>query len=207
MAEKNQIKNSKKKVFIVKDKQPEQKYFDALKKIDVDFEWGIIPQNIDDFDGLLIPGGVDVNPKLYGQENTASVNMNDYLDEITINAIKLFYENDKAILGICRGLQILNVYFGGTLKQDIPNHKNKDHKIYIKNGNIIFDFYGNEMVVNSIHHQCIDILGKNLIVLANSEDGVIEAIMHENQKIIGTQFHPEKMDNGENIFKLFYSLL
>lgn len=196
-----------KRVFICKDKEPDKEYFEALKKAGVEFEWGEYPQDVNDFDGLLIPGGVDVNPMLYGHENTASVKINDHLDKITMDCIRLFFENGKAILGICRGLQILNVFFGGTLVQDIPNHKDVEHKILIDSGNILHDSYGDEMQVNSIHHQCINTLGNGLESLAKSEDGIIEAIMHNGKKVFATQFHPEKMQNGENIFKIFKNML
>lgn len=203
-----EIKNeNRKKIFIVRDKQPDQEYFDAFAKVGVICEWGESPQNVDEFDGLLVPGGVDVNPKLYGEENTASVEINDHLDQITIDCIKLFFEKGKPILGICRGLQILNVYFGGTLIQDIPNHKDVDHEILIDDGNVVHDHYGGSMVINSLHHQCIGELAKDLTCLAKSHDGIIEIFMHKNGKILGTQFHPEKMQNGEKIFEIFKNLL
>ena len=199
--------SKKKKVFIVKNEEPEKEYFEALKSIDIETEWGILPQNIDDFEGLLIPGGVDINPKLYNEENTASVEINDYLDKITIDAIKLFYENNRAILGICRGMQILNAYFGGTLNQDIPNHKDVDHKIIVNSGNVLYDYYGSEFVVNSKHHQCIKTLAPNFNALAKAEDGIIEVVIDQNNKILGTQFHPEKMENGKDIFNIFKYML
>ena len=203
----NNEKHGEKRVFIVTNKEPKKEYFDALKKAGINYEWGDATTRIEIFDGLLIPGGVDVNPKLYGQENIASEPPDDVLDEITMKAIKLFFENGKAILGICRGLQILNVYFVGTLKQDIPNHKNIDHKIKLEKDSILQKYYGNEMVVNSIHHQCIDKLGSGLSPIAYAEDGVIEAFIHKNNKIIGTQFHPERMQNGEKIFEIFNTML
>ena len=195
------------KVFIVRHEKPRQEYFDALEKAGIEAEWGIAPENVDDYDGLLIPGGVDVNPKLYGEKNTASVKINDYLDEITMSAIKLFYESDKPILGICRGLQILNVYFGGSLHQDIPNHKDVTHKIFVEDNNILFDYYGKEFEVNSIHHQCINRLAEDFDCLARAEDGVIEAFMHNSGKILGTQFHPERIENGAQIFEIFKKML
>ncbi len=72
------------------------------------------------YDGLLIPGGVDINPSRYGQENRGSVMMMDELDELQFDILDAFVKNGKPILGICRGHQLINAYFGGTLIQHLP---------------------------------------------------------------------------------------
>ncbi len=144
-------------------------------------------------DGLIITGSpIDINPKYYNEEIN---NIGNYIvDEFKLDKklIELFTSVNKPILGICGGLQSINVAFGGTLKQNILNHDltNDTHKVKIFDNTFLNKAYKkNELVVNSFHHQAIKDVAPNFKISAISEDGIIEAIEKDN--IIGVQWHPE----------------
>lgn len=176
-------------------------YINAYKSLGIDLNVIESRINPNDFDGLIIPGGVDVNPKYYNEEIDGSRNIDNELDEIQLKVIDDFVKANKPILGICRGIQILNVYFGGSLIQDLKqkeihagNDKDrKDHRIKVTGDNFLKEIYGKEFIVNSLHHQAIKKIADGFEVLAISDDGVIEAVKHKNLPIIAVQFHPERM--------------
>lgn len=172
------------------------------------------------FDGLLVTGGIDVHPMYYHEQCHHLLGKYDALrDRYEIELIKRFTDYKKPILGICRGLQIINVAFGGTLYQDnslkgqpIIQHVQKErrdcpsHFIHIEQKSFLFPIFGEGTYVNSFHHQSIQQTAKDFQVIARSDDDIIEAIEHIHLPIYALQFHPEKMDNDENmnlIFKLF----
>ncbi len=194
-----------KKVYILTDKIPER-YIQACKKVGIETEYGMEYKKIDNFDGLLIPGGGDIDPKRYGQENYASIKINTKRDEVTFEAIKYCVDNHKPILGICLGAQYINVALGGTLKQDIKNHKHVVHTIKVEENNILYDYVGKYYITNSKHHQCIDTLGTNLKVIAKSDDGITEAVENKEYKILGIQWHAEEMEDS-SIFEIFKTML
>lgn len=167
-------------------------------------------------DGLIIPGGNDVNPKRYNQENLYSHSIEESIDQLDIDSIEIMDRLNKPIFGICRGLQILNVAFGGTLIQDInkqlhvkSNHNYSylnnmplnGHKIYIKEETRLSRILKTNIEVNTYHHQCIDTIAPNFNVSAYSEDGLIEAI--ETEKILAVQWHPERMCSINEFQELF----
>ncbi len=172
--------------------------------------------------GLLVTGGdFDIDPKHYGEEKkskTISVKKNrtDFEMLITLKAIK----NNIPVLGICGGQQLINVALGGTLIQHIPDVVNSQikheqtnprnepsHTVNIKSGTKLFNIVKNEkMFVNSAHHQAVNILGKNLIASAFSDDGLIEGIESiDDIFCIGVQWHPEFLIDKKDIeiFKSF----
>lgn len=186
----------------------------------------IIPSNIDledckqiiqQIDGLLIPGGGDIVPELFGEEThplVVSARRADDLFEIKL--VELAKEYSKPIIGICRGAQIINVAFGGTLYQDIPSqykneicHRqseyNRDepiHKVYLEENSYIMKILGKSTIgVNSFHHQSVKDIGEGLNVAGRAADGVIEAIESENGMIIGLQWHPERLTTKYEEFK------
>lgn len=165
---------------------------------------------LDDFDGLLLCGGGDVNPVLYGQENQGSQDISDERDQLELMCIDAFMRAGKPILGICRGMQILNVALGGTLIQHLSTSElhtspdgDKQHPLTATG--LIAQNYGSSFISNSRHHQAVDRLGRDLVPEAYSEDGVIEAVVHASLPILGVQFHPERMEDGAPIFKAFLS--
>lgn len=153
-------------------------------------------------DGLLLPGGGDISPCLYGEVNQGSKNINLKLDIFELFLIQKFLNRDKPILGICRGLQVINVFFGGTLVQNMKGHGGEnDVLVPCKFYGEFKDYYGEQALVTCSHHQAVKKLGKNLKACAVSSDNVIEAISFG--KIIATQFHPERSENLAP-FKIFY---
>lgn len=177
-------------------------YTDLLDKCDIDYE--IASFNDDEkevlnrCDGLLVPGGIDVEPSLYNEEINCSKiydDLNHQNDILDYKWIKVFNEANKPVIGICRGIQIINVYFGGSLIQHIDGHtEGALHNIDIDKNSFLYKAYKKEKIkVNSYHHQVIDKLGKGLKAVAISEDGYIEAI--EGNNIYAVQWHPEKVSD------------
>ncbi len=158
-------------------------------------------------DGFVIIGGDDANPLLYDEENYASHGICDEIDALDFNIIEYALSNNKPLFGICRGLQMLNIYFKGTLKQHVLNHDVGSHKIVLVDQ--FLDFPELE-IVNSYHHQSVKKTGENLRVLYYSLDGEIECFIHEKYPIIAVQFHPE-MDKNNHFYRMllgyFKSLL
>ena len=160
--------------------------------------------------GLIIAGrDRDINPKYYGEKPLEGLEYPDdpYEDELDFKLIELFEKINKPILGICSGLQSLNIYHGGTLKQHIEEHTSKEelvrHKIDIEENSFVYSLYGSKTEVNSIHHQAIKDVAEGFKVTAVAEDGTIEAI--EKGNFIGLQWHPE-VDYEIDTFKKFLDL-
>lgn len=159
--------------------------------------------NVDAYDGLLIPGGGDINPSRYGQENQGSIMIMDALDDLQFAMLDDFVRSKKPVLGICRGHQVINVYFGGTMIQHLPtafrhfrelDEPDKVHRCIAEEGSWIAGLYEKEFTHNSAHHQAVDRPGKGLVIDSHClEDGTVEALHHESLPIYGVQWHPERM--------------
>lgn len=155
-------------------------------------------------DGVLFTGGPDIEPKRYGQPKMPQCGKTDPCrDETEYRLLKRFEKGEKPIFGICRGLQILNVYFGGTLWQDIPTqlggrHSGGDdphncvHETRLFEGSRLYSMYGEKILTNSYHHQSIDRVADGFVTVAES-DGIVEAIEHKTLPIWAVQWHPERM--------------
>lgn len=177
--------------------------------------------------GLLIPGSAtNIDPSYYGQP---PFDPPEPVDEYALDAALMgwFLAHNKPILGICGGLQAINVFLGGTLKKvpqgetphcrkvTMQDHKGEEmsytlHEIRIEKGSFIHDVFGAERAaVNSYHNWCIDKLAPGLQVAAWSDDGVIEAVEWKEKKIFATQWHPElSFQIGDSIEqKLFENFL
>lgn len=164
--------------------------------------------DVSKYDGLILPGGVDISPSLYGQKNKASKNVNKSLDKLQYKLLDKFVKAGKPVLGLCRGMQLINVYFGGTLKQDVKGHRGVTHNTTISTNSWIYEIYKKKsMNVNSWHHQTVQKLGDNLIVTQRAKKGnVIEALEHKTLPIYGVQYHPEIMSNGKQLFQAFLKI-
>ena len=173
-----------------------------------------------DGDALLLPGGGDLDPRLYGQENTASRNLDPARDRREWELLETFTAAGKPVLGICRGMQSVNVFFGGTLAQDVPGHgkirgEDRIHKIRSAPGIFtrLWGKYGKDdparFTVNSAHHQAVDRMGSGLAAQQWAEDGVIEALRHTRLPVWGVQWHPERLNApaGSALFAAFMELL
>lgn len=153
-------------------------------------------------DGLLMPGGVDIEPARYGQETHEKCGKIDLArDAAEWWMLESFLPTQKPLLGICRGIQMLNVFQGGTLHQHIDGHsdfKSRStgcHKVSILPGSRLETILSEScLTVNSLHHQAVDALGKDLAVCAVSEDGIVEAVIHTSHPFcLAFQWHPEHM--------------
>ena len=177
-----------------------------------------IKEYADMFDGFLISGGLDIDPKYYGEEiKFDNVKTDAARDGFEVLAINEFYKTGKPILGICRGLQALNVFLGGTLYQHIDNHKQEEagnvqtHSVDVVKGSRFQEITGEEkLMVNTFHHQNIKDLAPTLVADAYSYDGYIEAAHDkEHTFCFGVQWHPEmyrKNDAAmEKLFEAFVS--
>ena len=158
--------------------------------------------NPDEYDGLLLPGGCDVNPSRYGKIPIPQETVDDELDVLQFDVLARFLEAGKPVLGICRGHQLLNVAFGGTLIQHLPgaeSHMSRPdgsdnvHRALAAPDSFLVPVYGPCFTVNSSHHQGIEVPGKGLRTVMQAEDSVIEAIEHESLPVWGVQWHPERM--------------
>lgn len=137
------------------------------------------------YDAFLLPGGYDIDPSYYNEKNIASNHINHENDLFDFKIIAYALMTNKRVFGICRGAQSINVFFNGSLYQDIGQHQRNNHFIIFNN---------HYLLSNSFHHQAIKGLGNDLSILAYSLDNYIEGIIYKNKKIIGVQFHPEIMN-------------
>lgn len=179
------------------------------------------------FEGLILCGGSDVSPDRFGEENHGSLGIDLARDEAEFALIQAYLAAKKPIFGICRGHQILNIAFGGTLVQDLPatghtlhtpeppEKKDKIHSVRVAEGSFYQKMYGTAFSVNSAHHQGLGELGAGFRPELWAEDGTIEAMEHETFPIFCVQFHPERMSfsnrrsdtiNGAPIFERFLRL-
>ena len=145
--------------------------------------------DIDDIELLVLIGGNNVNPKLYGGEEKLSdiYPIRDRAEELLIDRA---IEKHIPIIGICRGFQMLNVYFNGSITHKINNHVRTPHKL-LSDSSILTN-----KITNTFHNQGVTRinLSNDLTVLAEAEDGYIEAFNHKQLPILGLQWHPERQD-------------
>ncbi len=146
---------------------------------------------------LLLPGGGDLHPSLYGQEDRGSTNIDEQRDRAELALMRRFTGLQLPVLGVCRGCQLVNVFFGGTLHQDIPGHSrlgqaDRMHGSYTDDP-VLNALYGTRFPVNSSHHQAVDRLGSGLHVIQWADDGTVEAIRHETLPVFCVQWHPERL--------------
>lgn len=174
-------------------------------------------QMVESVDAIILAGGEDPAPHLYGEQPLQGLGEVDYERDLAeLALIKLALELKKPILGICRGLQILNVACGGTLVQDIPSqvagafqHAQKGsrqygaHSVKLETGFIAEALGKTEILVNTSHHQAVKDVAPGYKVTGTAADGVIEAIESLEGLNIGVQWHPERMwSHDSNMLKL-----
>ena len=181
-----------------------------------------LPDSLDSFSGLLLCGGGDIDPIRYGKQNISSHGINTERDELELKLLDSFVQKEKPVFGICRGHQLINVFFGGTLTQNLTAaylHTSRSgdliHRVVSKPGSILSHLYGREFLVNSSHHQGIECLGKGLQATAYWQESVIEACEHSSLPVFSVQWHPERLTgimktrntkDGAMLFKYFIKL-
>ena len=170
-------------------------------------------------DGLLLTGGGDVDPALYGEDNRSSRGIEPMRDQFEM---KLMFEaktQGKRVLGICRGIQLVNASLGGTLYQDLPTEYGKQinhsqparrfqpvHSVQVQTGSLLHALLGHEeLSVNSTHHQAVRQPAPELHPVAVSPDGVIEGLESSDNPILLVQWHPERLrrtdPRQDNLFR------
>lgn len=187
---------------------------------------------LNEMDGFVLQGGADLAPETYGEKPIGKWKGDAHRDRYELKIMDFAIKNSKPILGICRGFQLMNVYFGGTLYQDTvtqnskaENHRSAElydsikHPINFIDNTFLANLYRNEETpfVNTVHHQAVKDLGDGLEVYAVSNDGLIEAFGYKGEpdgKVFGVQWHPEfthtlheELINADLLFEEFLKQL
>lgn len=169
-------------------------------------------------DGVVVAGGLDIDPRLYGGvPGPNSTVIDPESDRFEIQLLHGAFRADIPVLGICRGLHMLNVALGGTLVPDLPvgqgtSHSflfypphERVHHVNLTPGSTLFDLYGPDLHVNSLHHQAVAELGRIVAAVGHADDGVVEAIEVTGRRALGVQWHPEFFRDADPIFEWLVS--
>ena len=160
---------------------------------------------VDRLDGVVLSGGADIGTERYGHEpQTDLFPPEARRDDFELALLDRAVERSLPVLGICRGLQLINVHAGGTLNQDVPPHSRFDvapdtevHPVEFVEGSILHNLYGDTRKVNSLHHQTVRDLAPGLRVTGRADD-TIEALESDDGCLVGVQWHPEMMRSRDN---------
>lgn len=172
---------------------------------------------IDQCDGIVLSGGEDVHPRFYHKDAYVDRchEIDEQRDEFEWKVLEMTEKKHLPVLGICRGLQVANVFFGGTLLPHIPDYGKFDHAkngeddryhtVQVDPNSLLKEIVGKtDGAVNSAHHQAADLIGKGLVANALSPDGVVEGIEREDKTagpfLMLVQWHPERMKEQESLF-------
>lgn len=192
----------------------QSKYIESLARAGAGMRWVELSdpeQAVQDAltcDGLLLPGGGDMDPKFYGQERIPACGEPNLLrDAAEPLLLRAFLAADKPVLGTCRGIQVMNAVLGGDLYQDIKpfehlphnDHWAKVHTVTVRRGTLLSRILGQDTVlVNSQHHQAVDRVAPGFTLAALSEDGIVEAIEKPDARFcLGVQWHPEWLSDAD----------
>lgn len=205
-------------VIIAGRSEDTQNYEKALEKLGIPHHTLLFPEAADHATHLLLPGGGDITPAFFGQTNQGSRNVDTELDILQFQLLSRFVEQKKPVLGICKGLQLINIHFGGDITQHIDtadSHKwigrDQFHPVFhcdLGRRDFFYQLYGNSARVNSAHHQAVNRAGEGLIPVCRAGDNVIEGLVHTALPILAVQWHPERLPEGggESLFSYFLSL-
>lgn len=193
-------------------------YENALRKLGVPFLVSLDVSQADSATHLLLPGGGDITPAFFGQADHGSRHIDTELDILQFEILARFTAQKKPVLGICKGLQVINVHFGGDITQHIDtaeNHKwvGRDQFHYVFHCDLgrrdfFYQLYGTSAKVNSAHHQAVNRTGEGLVPVCRAGDNVIEGLVHTSLPILAVQWHPERLADGagDPLFSYFFSL-
>lgn len=182
--------------------------------IPVQLPYEVGTEVLEDLDGLLVTGGEDVCPILWGgSEDDAAGHVNLERDTYELDLINAALAADVPMLGVCRGMQLINVARGGTLVPHLDTSAGIDHqapgqpvetivhRVSFVAGTAAFGVYGHSRQVNSLHHQAVDRPGEGVAVSGRSDDGTAETLEIPGRKVLGVQWHPEWMPTPDRSFK------
>ena len=204
-------------------KRNAQNYYDAV--VSFGHEAAYETDDLTAVDGVILCGGSDIHPAYYGQQICGAVEIDEERDAREYRIASECIRRRIPLLGICRGHQLLNVLFGGTLIQHLENaalhnktHAEHDisHEVRASADSVFMRLYGERFVVNTSHHQAVDRLGEGLQANLFAPDGVIEGFVHESLPILAVQWHPERMmpphcegklADGKKIFEYFFEMI
>ena len=174
---------------------------------------GDVTEYLPHLDGIVLSGGADLEPSTYGGEPDGNGDYEPERDRLELALLDGARRLEVPVLGICRGLQILNVAAGGTLHQHVPDHARYDvdpatrvHPITIESESILGAIYARPgadrgpLRVNSLHHQTVDRVGDGLRVVARSDDGTVEGLETSDGSVVAVQWHPEMLPADEPVF-------
>lgn len=177
--------------------------------VPVTLDFGLLNDYLDMVDGIVFTGGCDINPERYGEVNEGlSVDICDIRDQMELYLLRNAIDRQMPVLGICRGHQLINIHYGGTLYQDVMTQINTEidhinleeeadhiaHTVKADPSSRLRQWLGaDKFPVNSRHHQAIKRLGEGLKIAARSKDGIVEAIEHQRDDVVGVQWHPEDL--------------
>lgn len=152
------------------------------------------------YDGLVLPGGGDIDPRLFGQLPKGTREFDPELDRVQLAILNAFVLERKPVLGICKGMQLINIYFGGDLFQDLETaggheyiDRDQVHDSLAVRGSWLEKLYGERFQVNSAHHQGVDSPGRRISYVQTAPDGVVEGLRHDFLPVFGVQWHPERL--------------
>lgn len=227
--------------FIQQGKSPERAFVNSSYLFAVQQAGGVpvpLPPQLNDsaleelasrLDGLLLTGGGDMDPKAFGESSHPTVyDVSPSRDRLEMTLVERCMNEGKPILAICRGIQMLNVALGGSLYQDvasdpgtrIQHQQDKDgrprdeptHPVTVVAGSVLGRVLGaTGIIVNSLHHQAVKVLGKNLVAVAHAPDQIIEGIELKdagpNRFVLGVQWHPEDLVSNDAASRNLFSAL
>lgn len=219
-----------KRIAIIGREKQTANYRHALDLLHMNFDVTLSVGKLSEFDALLLPGGGDIDPRLLNEPDNGSRNIDTELDIIQFQALDLFVKNKKPVLGICKGFQLIELYFGAKLIQSLPlpsmhpvqeDGEDSFHAVnslpfpplQTLSAKCPFSF-PEKLFVNSAHHQGIIENGKPLFPFQTAPDGIAEAVLHESLPILAFQWHPERLllspnktyqETGRLAFDFFFS--
>ncbi len=169
---------------------------------------------MDRMDGLVLTGGTDVDPARYGAAvpelgaasgpavHPTTPPLDPARDAVELALLDAALERGLPVLAICRGLQLVNVSRGGTLHAHLTDHPaGVRHDVLVEPGSVLGALHGATTSVNSMHHQSVDRLGRDLVITARASDGVVEGLELPGARLLGVQWHPEQLDAPQPVFR------
>lgn len=152
------------------------------------------------YSGLILPGGGDIDPRLFGQIPEKTRFFDPELDRLQMAVLRAFVLDRKPVLGICKGMQLINIYFGGDMIQHLETSGSHEyigedqvHGTIAEKGSFLEKLYGRFFSVNSAHHQGVDVPGQGMKYVQLAGDKVVEGLEHTYLPVIGVQWHPERL--------------